>query len=202
MSVVGWLSELGSPGAGSSRALERWVAPGVVAALLLGVPAAADESDWRLFSPPGGGFHIEMPGVPRRESQEHLTPGGSVRETSWWLAVDGAELAVETHDLPALATLLMSEASLLDRARDGVVENDGGELLSSESVVLQGAPARVFTWRYPGEPVRLERGLTLLVGERIYLLTGTGADPAAHPAVTRFFDSFRLATERSRQQPD
>jgi len=170
--------------------------------LLLGAPAAADPETWRPFSPPGGGFRIELPGEPVRESEDRFTPGGSVRETKWWLAVPGAELSVETHDLPALATWMMSADALLDRARDGVIADDGGEALASSDVLVQGAPARSFTWRYPGELVRLERGLTVLVGSRLYLLTGTGPDPASHPAVARFFDSFRLEAARDEASPE
>jgi hypothetical protein len=150
--------------------------------------------DWVPFSPPDGGFSVELPGTPRTERDAHLTPLGSVRETKHWLRVDGAELSVETHDIPILAAAMMSDAMLLDRARDGVIENEGGTPLASRDVTFQGAPAREFTYRYPGEPARLERALTVLVGSRIYLLTGTGANPVAHPGVRRFFDSFGLAT--------
>jgi len=156
-------------------------------------PAARAGEGWTVFAPPGGGFRIEVPGTPRRESEQRFTPVGSVRETKYWLEVDGAELAVETHDVPPLAAALMSDATILDQARDGVVDNEGGELIQTRALTVQGAPAREFTYRYPGEPVRLERVLTVLMGSRIYLITGTCAEPAAHPAVARFFASFRLA---------
>jgi hypothetical protein len=164
---------------------------------LLGIaiafPAAAEP--WKRFAPPGGGFSIEMPGEPRSERGDHFTPVGSVVETKYWLAVEGAELSVETHDIPTLAAAMMSDAMLLDQARDGVIENEGGTAITSHELEFEGAPARAFTYRYPGEPLRLERVLTVLVGARIYLLTGTGADPSAHPAVARFFDSFTFAAQ-------
>jgi hypothetical protein len=162
---------------------------------VLGVALPAWAETWKRFAPPGGGFSIEMPGEPSSERDEHFTPVGSVVETKHWLAVEGAELAVETHDIPTLAAAMMSDAMLLDQARDGVIENEGGTAITSHELEFEGAPARAFTYRYPGEPLRLERVLTVLVGARIYLLTGTGADPSGHPAVARFFDSFTFAAQ-------
>jgi hypothetical protein len=162
------------------------------ASLLAPGGTSAVGEDWQAFAPPGGGFRIEMPGEPLREIAERLTPIGIVRETKYWLAIDSVELAVETHDVPTLAAALMGQDALLDRARSGVIDNEEGIPLGSRELVFQGAPARRFTYRYPGRPPRQELAMTVLVGSRIYLLTGTGSDPVSHPIVRRFFASFGL----------
>lgn len=173
-----------------------------LALLAFAVASSASAETWQRFAPQGGGFSIELPGEPRFERDDRFTPVGSVVETKYWLAVEGAELAVETHDIPTLAAAMMSDALLLDQARDGVIGNEGGTAITSRDLEFEGAPARAFTYRYPGEPVRLERVLTVLVGARIYLLTGTGADPFTHPAVARFFDSFTVATDEEPPEVD
>ncbi len=173
-----------------TRRAARPATLGVAVLLGLGLASATSAESWVRFASPDGTFSIEMPGEPRHESDDRFTPVGSVVETKYWLAVDYTELSVETHDIPTLAAAMMSDAMLLDQAREGVIDNEGGTVIATRDLEFEGAPARAFTYRYPGEPVRVERVLTVLVGSRIYLLTGTGPDPEAHPGVTRFFDSF------------
>jgi hypothetical protein len=176
-----------------SRATRHVLALGLLAAL----PSRAAEpaegaARWSPFAPPGAGIQIEMPGTPRQEIREHWTPLGVVREKKYWLSAEGAELVVETHDVPAIPAAWMGHERVLDRARDGVLDHVDGIVLESHALSFEGAPARAFVYRHPGAPTRTERVLAVLVGSRLYLLTGTSADARDHAGVLRFFDSFSL----------
>lgn len=164
----------------------------------LAVPASAASADWSNFSPPGGTFRVELPGAPERATRARLTPLGKVHETRYTLHADGADLSVETHDVPAVAVAVIPDGVILDRALEGVIDNQGATRIHARELTVQGAPAREFSYRLParaGEPERVERALSVLVGTRLYLLTGTTVDPAPHPAVSRFFASFRFWRE-------
>lgn len=185
-----------------SRPERRWRALAGAAALLLCAgpvaaagPAAPPEG-WIVFSPEGGRFRIEIPAEPLPETGSRFTPVGPVEERKWWLVANEVELAVETHDVPTLGAALTSDDAILDRARDGVIASKGGSPLDSRALEVQGAPAREFRYAIPASataPAREGLARTILVGRRVYLLTGTAAEtPELHPAVLRFFASFRF----------
>jgi hypothetical protein len=149
-----------------------------------------------VFSPAEGRFAVELPGPPALERDARLTPVGYVHQTKYWLRAGDALLAVELHDIPAIAAALMTDEGILDRARDGVIENENGTLLEAHALAFQGAPAREFTYRLPGDAPLVERVLVVLVESRLYLLTGMAARaPASHPDIARFFASFRVWKE-------
>ena len=177
----------------------RRLALAVASAAFFASPGAATEpsdANWIVFSPEGGRFRIEIPAEPRPESDSHLTPVGSVHERKWWLVAGGVELAVETHDVPTLGTAITPVDVLLDRSRDGVIASKGGSPLDSRALEVQGAPAREFRYAIPASetvPARFGLARTILVGRRVYLLTGTAPKaPELHPDVLRFFGSFHF----------
>jgi hypothetical protein len=137
-----------------------------------------------------------MPGAPARERQARLTPVGYVYQDKYWLRENDVLLAVEMHDLPAVASVLLSDDSILDQAREGLLSDVRGTLLEGRSLVFQGAPAREFVYRLPGKARLEERVLAVLIGRRLYLVTGMARAPANDPDVARFFASFRCWRER------
>ena len=158
--------------------------------------AAGAAEPWTVFAPGEGRFTVELPGPPALERDARLTPVGYVYQTKYWLRTGDALLAVELHDIPPIASALTTDGMILDSARDGVIENENGTLLEARALDFRGSPAREFTYRFPGEAPLVERVLAVLVGSRLYLLTGmTAHAPASHPDITRFFASFRVWTE-------
>lgn len=163
-------------------------------ALALALPAlaqAATPEEWIIFAPEQGDFRIEVPHAPRLERDARPTPVGDVIETKYFLEYAGAELSIEIHEMPAIAAAVMPDGIILDQARDGVIDNEEGTPIAERELTFQGSPARAFTYSVPGE--RFEQALTVLVGKRIYLLTGTSKhEPYTHPDIERFFASFRF----------
>jgi hypothetical protein len=136
-----------------------------------------------------------MPGAPAREQHARLTPVGYVYQDKYWLREGDVLLAVEMHDLPAVASALLSDDSILDQAREGLLSDVHGTLLESRSLVFQGAPARAVTYRLPGKARLAERVLAVLIARRLYIVTGMARAPDTDPDVARFFASFRCWRE-------
>jgi len=103
------------------------------------------------------------------------------------------QLAIEVRDLPTLARTLVPAELILDETRESVAADmDAVEIRGSE-VTHQGFPARDFVYRIPGDPPDFERALAVLVGGRLYLVTGrTPRRDARSRAIERFFTSFRI----------
>src|SRR5262245_24867761 len=83
-------------------------------------------SSWPVFAPADGRFAVELPGPPVVERDSHWTPVGSVVMTKYWLRVGDSLLAVEMHDIPPVASALISDDRILDGARDGVLNDVSG----------------------------------------------------------------------------
>jgi len=164
-----------------------------LAALLVG--AAAPAGEWAEFAPRDGRFAVELPGVPAIERDSHWTPVGSIAMTKYWLRAGDALLAVELHDLPAVAAALVSDDRILDQARDSLLRDVGGTLVESRTVEFSGAPARDFRYRLPGAAQLEERVLAVLRDTRLYLITGMARAPASNPEVAHLFASFRCWRE-------
>ena len=175
------------------KSSRTWSARAVRAAgLALAVAAiAARARDWPVFAPADGRFTVELPGQPMVERSSHWTPVGSVEMTKYWLRVADALLAVEMHDIPPVASALISDDRILDEARDGVLHDMNGTQLEGKSFTYHGAPAREFRYRLPGAARLEERVLAVLVNRRLYIVAGMSREPASDPDVARFFASFR-----------
>jgi hypothetical protein len=153
--------------------------------------SAVRASGWPVFAPADGRFAVELPGQPVIERDSHWTPVGSVVMTKYWLRVGDSLLAVEMHDIPPVASALVSDDRILDGAREGVLHDVSGTQIEGKSLTYQGAPARDFRYRLPGEARLEERVLAVLVERRLYLVTGMARAPESDPDVARFFASFR-----------
>ena len=92
-----------------------------LAALLVGT--AAPTGEWAEFAPRDGRFAVELPGAPAVERDSHWTPVGSISMTKYWLRAGDALLAVELHDIPAVAAALVSDDRILDQARDSLLQD-------------------------------------------------------------------------------
>jgi hypothetical protein len=136
---------------------------------------------------------VQLPGSPEEIRDTRATLGGTVRWTEYRARRGATELRVEHHDLPWLATLLLSGDALLKRAKNGLVEEEHGLELSSAGVSVQGYPAREVSFRVRAEQDLTGDALLVLVGRRLYVLVSLG--PRAQrdaSALDRFFRSFEV----------
>src|SRR5947207_12688735 len=97
------------------RSSRTWCAKAARLLLAVGALAAAPARavEWASFAPPDARFAVELPGQPAVERDSHWTPVGSVTMTKYWLRVGDALLAVEMHDIPAVAATLVSDDLIL-----------------------------------------------------------------------------------------
>ena len=177
----------------ASRARAAFAAAALAACA--GASAHAASADWTAFAPQDGHFAVELPGAPAVEGDSHWTPIGTIAMTKYWMRVGDALLAVEVHDLPAVAAALVSDDRILDEARDSVIRDMRGTLIEGRATEFRGAPARDFRYRLPGKARLEERVVAVLLENRLYLVTGMARAPGSDPAVERFFASFRFWRE-------
>jgi hypothetical protein len=176
------------------RSSRTWFVLSAALAAFALTASADDErrpSDWREFSPAGGRFAVALPGRPAIEHDETATPVGTVHMTKYWVRVGDVLLAVEMHDLPPVASALLSDDMVLDQARAGLLDDVGGTQIESKSLTYRGSPARDFRYRVAGTGHLEERVLAVLVDARLYLVTGMARAPQTDPDVARFLESFR-----------
>jgi hypothetical protein len=182
--------------------LRSWIA--LIALLCVCGPARA-QRDWSAFRSEAGRFLVELPAAPEVHTASSSTFFGAVSHTKYTLRVENALVAVEVHDFPAVAATLLSSSAILEHTRRGVLDDMQARQIESHARTLHEMPALDFTYEVPGASTRRERALAVLVGHRIYLVTGmTEGSPGSHPEIGRFFESFRFwqdGSEASAQPP-
>jgi hypothetical protein len=160
----------------------------------LELPERAPVSSEELsFSPPAGRFRVALPAQPIVSGSSRRTFLGKIVEKRYVVNVGDTRVAVELYDLPHLAAILLTEGVILDRARDGLLENVGGRAIAAGDTSHQSFPAREVTYELSGRPARTERALLVLVEPRLYIALATWpSGSAAPPAAERLFESFEI----------
>ncbi len=139
-----------------------------------------------------GGFRAAFPGDPHRDDEQKTTVLGTLRSRGWELESGGLWLRVERHDLPALAPLLLGERRLLERAKRGLLEDAEARYVHEERLELRGHPGIRLRFEPTAHPGQREEARLLLLGQRLYVLFGRGADTAQSAEAERFLDSVEI----------
>jgi hypothetical protein len=161
--------------------------------LSMAVAAAGADPDWLRFRSERGRFAVELPASPEEVRGRRATLGGSVHWTEYRAQAGATGFRVEHHDLPWLAKFLLSAPALLNRATDGLVEEEDGQELSRAAVSVQGYPAREVSFRVRAEQELAGDGLLVLVGGRLYVVVALGPQAERDAAtLDRFFRSFEV----------
>jgi hypothetical protein len=175
----------------------------VVAALLLGSPSRAESppptarggahADWRLYESQRGRFRIFFPGEPLVTHAAHRTVVGKVHTQRYQVRHLDAEFTVEINDLPGVAAFLLSDAAILDRAADGLLDDIEARELASSPVTRQGYPGRRVRYEILGGRHWVEEALLLLADTRLYIvMAGHRRETGEVPPTARFFESFEI----------
>jgi hypothetical protein len=168
----------------------------LLGAALIAVAARADDSGWREFHSRAGGFLVEVPAEPRYLYSEDWTLAGKVIHHHYVVEHPAARFDLERLDLPAAAVFFFSSRRLLERAKNGYIEELDAIVESTEAIEVQGYPGLRLLFRHRGGGG--ERGETwfVLVGRHLYML---GAGPflpeARSTMVERVFSSFRICLD-------
>ena len=175
-----------------------------LAALLLLAAAAwcglaGDAGAIELFQSETGRFRVLLPAEPSLQSRSRRTLLGRVTDVRYEVLSGGAFWAVETHDIPRGADLLLPAKVILDRARKGFLADLDREEIERTDTVRRGHPAQRIRYVLPGGPDRPRVALLVLVRSRLYIAISDDS-PAArdtlHPE--RFLASFDFWEEGAR----
>lgn len=143
---------------------------------------------WTIVDPDQGGWRIGFPAVP--QINEILTPStaGELTSTTYSIAVGGTSYAIVVTDYPA-GTIDGTNPDTIDGAVRGAAEQVDGEVTSTRTLTIDGAPGREAIIR-AGETEFRTR--IYLVGSRlIQLIVGYPATAVPVEAAA-FIDSFAI----------
>jgi hypothetical protein len=171
-----------------------WVA--LLGAASISVAVRADDSGWREFRSRPAGFLVELPAEPRYEYSEDRTFAGKVAHHHYIVEHPAARFDLERLDLPALAVFFLSSRRLLERAKNGYVEELDAIVDSAEATEVQGHPALRLLFRHRGAGSLQEETRFVLAGRHLYIV---GAGPflpeVRSTMVERVFSSFRVCLD-------
>ncbi len=170
-----------------------WIYSAAPARALEAAEPAAPASREIVFSPPEGRFRVVFPAEPVVSTASRRTFLGAVVETRYAVEIGDTSVAVELHDLPPLARLLLPAGAILGRARDRLVEGAGRRAVAARDAPHLGFPAREVTYDLSEQPARVEKALLVLVGSRLYIALATWPRASAiHSAAERLFETFEV----------
>lgn len=165
-------------------------------------PASDDAVDappsdgWMDFSSEADRFEARLPGAPTKQTFDTPNPQGGTIPTTMYLSEKGSRaVGVGVTTVPAGALKTFDIDGALDGARNGMVSNIGGTLISEKQVQYAGHPARALVAKAAadGTPVQIEARL-FFVEPRLYqvLVVHAESEPFASE---KFFDGFALLAE-------
>jgi hypothetical protein len=171
-----------------------WVA--LLLASSIALPLSADDTDWRDFYSPSARFRAEVPGEPEFRHGEERTIVGKLLHYRYTVEHPAAYFDLERFDLPAIAVCLLSSKQLLERAKNGYVENLQIIVDLVEEIELQGHPGLrlLIRRRTPGSLQGETR--FILAGRHLYMVEGIPLIPEARSSmVERVLSSFRICLD-------
>jgi len=164
-------------------------------------PALADErdpgvGDIRPYRSEAGRFSVAFPAEP--PTVRELTGSKfAITDNNAYHSVnhDGTEFAVEIHDIPRFAEVVLTSHFILDRTVDGLLEDMGARKVDSQETVFQGKPARNVEFEIPDQNL-VGRVLLVLADRRLYLVSVQHPEPLDPlDAIPGFFESFSFWLE-------
>lgn len=142
-----------------------------------------------------GAFTARFPETPLYEEKREPTLLGVLRSRIWEVERDALRLAVERHDVPALAPWTLGEDGLLERAARELLADSAARQVEVERVRLRGHPGRHLRYE-PGErPGETEDAWLYLLGRRLYVIFARGDAPETRADALRFAASVEILDE-------
>jgi hypothetical protein len=149
---------------------------------------------WRKFESKRGTFSVMFPDVPIETTKKLRTEIGNVASTRFTV-VAGTSVTYDVmyNDYPKAGIAKVNPQLLLDAARDGLLNQTKGRLVSDKHIVLGAVPGR--DQEILGADGTRYWARLVLAGNRMYQLMAIARPPATADTQT-FFDSFQLLGAR------
>ena len=179
----------------------RSPAAGFGLALLCAIVSIVDDrtataSDLFDFRSDSGRFRIGFPGMaPASRNMPAAKFASTTNNVLHEVRVDETEFAVELHDIPRVAAMLLTHDFILERAKEGLLADIGAREVTSRDVSRQHHPARRVHYEVPDQGLQGEL-LLVLAKRRLYLVSAhypTRHDPPA--TLSTFLESFEFWLE-------
>jgi hypothetical protein len=186
----------------SCAVLQRTALAGLLALLSAScpcVPAAAATgtasqdripAGWREFEIPAGRFKVLLPNLPKTTRRTIRTDIGDVASTRY-TTTDAADVTYDVllNDYPKDGVFKVNPQKLLDGARDSLMFQTKGRMLSHKSVTVANFPGRDL--EIINDDGIHYRARLVWVETRLYqIMTVTPGKP--QPGASIFFDSFQI----------
>ena len=156
--------------------------------------AKADADTWMEFSSKEDRFEARFPVAPKKQTLETPNPlGGTIPAAMYMAEQADRVLGITVLSIPAEHIDQYDATAGLDGARDGMINNIGGTIVSEKQIDFVGHPARAVVAKAStnGHEMHIEARL-FFVSPRMYQLLVVTEQP--DPANTeKFFSSFALA---------
>lgn len=169
-----------------------------VAALLFSLSAGAEKEEWRVDSPPGGNFSVEMPGKVKSMNQQIPSPAGPLTMYGRACEMQRGRIAylVLWNDIPQAALDAAAPEVLLKGGEQGAVSQfPGAKVESVNTDSYQKFPARTFTLtaKKDGQDLKMTVRL-ILAGSRLYQMQyiGTAGRAVPQDSADRFMKSLKI----------
>jgi hypothetical protein len=104
-------------------------------------------------------------------------------------------LAVERHDVPALAPWTLGEDALLERAARELLADAAARSAEAERVQLRGHPGRHLRYEPGKRPGETEDAWLYLLGSRLYVIFARGDGPETRAIALGFAASVEILDE-------
>jgi len=167
----------------------------VVGTLLLAACNSAPQTDFQEFSSEAGGFSISTPAIFEENQQSLNTPAGPIDVYTFTVEENNADYIVAYSDYPSEMVEATDPEAMLDGNRDGALRNLQGEVLSEETVSIDGNPGRSLTidaFNAEGEPSIIDFRI-FLVDNRLYqIIVVSPKDQETPSNADQFLESFAL----------
>lgn len=165
----------------------------LLALLILQLSPAAPVSV-KEFTSKEGGFSVMTPVVMEEASQEIDTAIGKIKIVMYGGELEGAAFQVGYNDYPEGFVTDDNSADLLDGAREGMVSNIGGTLVSEKKLTLKGFPGREIVATVMIEEMEATvKARVFIAGSRLYqIIVVAPQDGADAQRIDAFLQSLKL----------
>ena len=168
----------------------------VITALALLLPMDGFAGELFDFHSEPGRFKIGFPGdAPASRALSGDKFSATDNDAYHVVEVDEAKFSVELHDIPRVASMLLTDDFVLEQAAKGMLNDIGGRQLEARRASRQDQPARWISFEIPDREVRGDV-LLVLADRRLYLVS-SHHPVEQHPPVSfaKFLESFRFWLE-------